>query len=165
MSKLTIERWEEGGLHMLLDDGVGCLQSKSKRQVMRAKEAIEFRELIEPLLHTLNQTDNELLAAVLAADGTRTVAASQARTDAVNQLILAYGQLGPSGQVKVQGAVMVDYKDPLPEVAAEKRKPVDNKCPNCSAELVEGFGLMGGGFGPYWACDACPYFYKEQTDG
>lgn len=163
-SKLTIERWEEGGLHMLLDDGVGCLQSKSLRQIQRAKSAIEFQALLMPLLKALNEADNELLAAVLAADGTRTLAASEKRTEATNQLVLAYGRLGLLAQAKVHGAVMLDTAEPHPEVAAEKRRPVGNKCPDCGADLVEGFGLMGGGYGPYWGCDGagCPYLYKEQ---
>lgn len=163
MSKLTIEKFEEEGYYYLLDDGVGCMKSKSKRQIIRAKEAIEFQETMSPYLETLNHTDSELLAAVMAADGRRTTEASMARTDAENQVILAYGRWCLSRQV-VQGNVMVDFKDPHPEVAAEKRKPVDNKCPECGYELIEGFGLMGGGYGPYWACDrdTCSYFYKEQ---
>jgi hypothetical protein len=94
MSKLTIEKWEEEGLHMLLDDGVGCLHSKSRRQIERAKNAIEFQEVFMPLLKALNEADNQLFAAVMAADGTRTLDTSQKRTDVVNQIVLAYGRLG-----------------------------------------------------------------------
>jgi type IV secretory pathway VirJ component len=93
MSKLTIERWEEEGLHLLLDDGVGCLQSKSRRQIERAKEAIEFQEALEPYIQALNRADSELLAAVMAADGIRTTEASARRTDALNHMILAYTKL------------------------------------------------------------------------
>jgi hypothetical protein len=163
MSKLTIEKWEEEGLHMLLDDGVGCLQSKSRRQIERAKEAIEFKEMLEPYILTLNATDNELLAAVMAADGPRTTAASQARTDAVNQVILAYGRLGILKQVKTQGAVCLDMAHPHPNVVAEKRKPTpEGNCPECGDKVIDGFGLMGGGYGPYWTCDnpKCSYLYK-----
>lgn len=157
MSKLTIERWEEEGLHLLLDDGVGCLQSKSRRQIERAKEAIEFKETFEPLLKALNEADSELLAAVMAADGPRVLAASEKRTTATNDLVLAYVSFGAS---------FVEHQDPHPAVEAEKRQPVNgNKCPDCGSELEAGFGLMGGGYGPYWGCDVCPYFYKEQSDG
>lgn len=95
MSKLTIEKWEEEGLHLLLDDGVGCLQSKSRRQIERAKAAIEFQEAIEPYILALNRADSELLAAVLAADGIRTTEASARRTDALNHLVLAYTKFRP----------------------------------------------------------------------
>jgi hypothetical protein len=129
-----------------------------------SKEAIEFQAVFMPLLKALNDADNELLAAVMAADGARTLEASTKRTEATNQLVLAYGRLGLLAQVKEHGAVMLDMAQPHPEVAAEKRQPVDNKCPNCGAELAQGFGLMGGGYGPYWGCEAdnCNYFYKEQ---
>jgi hypothetical protein len=93
MTKLTIEKWEEEGLHMLLDDGVGCLQSKSLRQIQRARDAIEFQATFMPLLQALNEADNQLFAAVMAADGIRTLDTSQKRTDVVNQLVLAYGRL------------------------------------------------------------------------
>lgn len=29
------------------------------------------------------------------------------------------------------------------------------RCPKCEGELMEGFGLAGGGFGPYGFCDKC----------
>lgn len=52
-------------------------------------------------------------------------------------------------------------------------KPQDGlgakKCPKCGGNTFAGFGLMGGGMGPYVACDgigeakACDWFYKEQS--
>jgi len=38
----------------------------------------------------------------------------------------------------------------LPELA-----PEDSSCPHCGGELQTGFGLAGGGFGPYTYCEAC----------
>jgi hypothetical protein len=37
------------------------------------------------------------------------------------------------------------------------------KCPRCGSWITPGFGLMGGGFGPYWFCnnDDCDWFRKE----
>lgn len=37
------------------------------------------------------------------------------------------------------------------------------KCPKCDSWITHGFGLAGGGFGPYWSCnnDACNWFRKE----
>ena len=29
------------------------------------------------------------------------------------------------------------------------------KCPTCDGPLEDGFGLAGGGFGPYGYCEAC----------
>lgn len=28
-------------------------------------------------------------------------------------------------------------------------------CPTCSSELTDGFGLAGGGYGPYGFCEKC----------
>jgi hypothetical protein len=36
-------------------------------------------------------------------------------------------------------------------------------CPICGARTYQGYGLMGGGIGPYVACD-CGYFHKEQDE-
>lgn len=38
-------------------------------------------------------------------------------------------------------------------------------CPKCGAELLNGFGLAGGGYGPYVMCsaDGCDYFDKTQV--
>lgn len=41
------------------------------------------------------------------------------------------------------------------------------KCPKCGAGDVEhGYGLWGGGIGPYWFCiaDECDWFRKEQDE-
>jgi hypothetical protein len=37
------------------------------------------------------------------------------------------------------------------------------KCPKCGAWITHGFGLMGGGFGPYKFCnnEQCDWFWKE----
>lgn len=39
-------------------------------------------------------------------------------------------------------------------------------CPKCGTETQFGFGLAGGGYGPYVACmnDACDFFAKRQSD-
>lgn len=29
------------------------------------------------------------------------------------------------------------------------------RCPKCAGETTEGFGLAGGGYGPYTYCEAC----------
>jgi hypothetical protein len=36
-------------------------------------------------------------------------------------------------------------------------------CPRCGTRTVGGFGLMGGGYGPYVICprDPCGYFAKQ----
>jgi hypothetical protein len=40
-------------------------------------------------------------------------------------------------------------------------------CPKCGAPTEMGFGLAGGGYGPYAYCsdDACDYFEKWQEGG
>jgi hypothetical protein len=37
-------------------------------------------------------------------------------------------------------------------------------CPKCGTELERGYGLAGGGIGPYEYCpkDGCGYFTKSQ---
>jgi hypothetical protein len=37
-------------------------------------------------------------------------------------------------------------------------------CPKCGADLAHGYGLAGGGMGPYTYCenDSCDYFVKAQ---
>jgi ribosomal protein S27AE len=37
-------------------------------------------------------------------------------------------------------------------------------CPRCGASLWHGFGLAGGGYGPYSSCtsDECDFFTKKQ---
>ncbi len=40
-------------------------------------------------------------------------------------------------------------------------------CPVCNGPTQRGFGLMGGGYGPYVACasaDDCYWYYKEQEE-
>ncbi len=37
------------------------------------------------------------------------------------------------------------------------------ECPRCHSPASSGFGLMGGGYGPYLFCDGnCGWYYKEQ---
>jgi len=41
-------------------------------------------------------------------------------------------------------------------------------CPQCEKGRIEtGFGLAGGGYGPYQYCDTCDFFVKfqEHDDG
>lgn len=40
------------------------------------------------------------------------------------------------------------------------------KCPKCGAKTETGYGLMGGGCGPYVFCtvDTCDWMYKEQDE-
>lgn len=40
----------------------------------------------------------------------------------------------------------------------------ERKCPKCGAELEFGYGLAGGGIGPYEYChgEDCDYFSKTQ---
>ncbi len=48
---------------------------------------------------------------------------------------------------------------------AIQRAIAEDICPKCKRESVNsGFGLMGGGYGPYWFCviDDCEWFYKKQ---
>jgi hypothetical protein len=56
--------------------------------------------------------------------------------------------------------VSIDAVDP-----AEKF-PAGKPCPKCGGELTFGYGLMGGGCGPYELCmeDGCDYFYKQQDE-
>lgn len=37
----------------------------------------------------------------------------------------------------------------------------DDPCPDCGRKLFRGFGLAGGGYGPWATCE-CGYFMKEQ---
>ncbi len=41
--------------------------------------------------------------------------------------------------------------------------PIPDEC-ECGHSLEHGFGLAGGGFGPYAACLACGRFYKAPID-
>jgi hypothetical protein len=35
-------------------------------------------------------------------------------------------------------------------------------CPTCGSKLEHGFGLAGGGFGPYTWCGDCDFFAKRR---
>lgn len=53
----------------------------------------------------------------------------------------------------------VHPKEPLPTEFSEDGVT----CPKCGAKEVSmGYGLAGGGIGPYEACDACDWFAKRQ---
>lgn len=93
MSKLTVISDDQDGHHLLLDDEVVILKGKSRRQVERAREALEFQEAITPALEALDKADSALLAAVLARSGTRAEEESTRRTEAVNALVLLYNKL------------------------------------------------------------------------
>lgn len=57
-------------------------------------------------------------------------------------------------------SVMLDLKQGPPE--AESLPEV---CPKCGTETIFGFGMAGGGYGPYVACDSdtCDFFAKRQS--
>ena len=42
----------------------------------------------------------------------------------------------------------------------------ERRCPKCGGEITFGFGLAGGGYGPYWLCltDDCDFFEKTQAE-
>lgn len=44
------------------------------------------------------------------------------------------------------------------------KKQIYNPCPKCGSKLEMGFGLAGGGYGPYEYCtnDKCNHFTKWQ---
>ena len=81
------------GHHHLLEDGITVLKGKSRRQVERAREALEFQETIIPALEDLDRADSELLAAVTAGSGTRVTEARARRNLAVNCVVLVYNRL------------------------------------------------------------------------
>lgn len=60
--------------------------------------------------------------------------------------------------IKEPSAFAVDGK--IVHASSEEVRPnildrqVQN-CPTCSSELTDGFGLAGGGYGPYGFCEKC----------
>ncbi len=40
----------------------------------------------------------------------------------------------------------------------------DSKCPTCGAETEIGFGLAGGGYGPYTYCPNCEIVTSKSPD-
>jgi hypothetical protein len=40
-----------------------------------------------------------------------------------------------------------------------------DRCPTCGDRLHAGFGLAGGGYGPYAWCEGCNFFAKKQLEG
>jgi hypothetical protein len=47
----------------------------------------------------------------------------------------------------------------VPDLKIEK-----DPCPKCGTQVIYGYGLMGGGIGPYRLCpnDDCDFFEKTQ---
>lgn len=63
--------------------------------------------------------------------------------------------------------LIVDTTETDPKVAAtreEIRKLSEDgvRCPECGDELLPGFGLLGGGYGPYVVCSVCPFVRKHD---
>lgn len=44
---------------------------------------------------------------------------------------------------------------PIREDIADLSEVEGDRCPNCGGACEQGFGLAGGGFGPYLYCDNC----------
>jgi hypothetical protein len=40
----------------------------------------------------------------------------------------------------------------------------DSRCPSCGAETETGFGLAGGGYGPYTYCHACSMVTSKSPE-
>lgn len=40
----------------------------------------------------------------------------------------------------------------------------DLKCPWCGGDIHQGYGLAGGGMGPYWYCGNCDFFHKVPEE-
>lgn len=62
------------------------------------------------------------------------------------------------------GGLCVDVAEVEPEHTQQPHAE-DGSCPKCgSHDIGSGYGLAGGGCGPYWFCneDACTWFYKED---
>jgi hypothetical protein len=57
--------------------------------------------------------------------------------------------------------------DPQPNTLSDKdaAKLMNGVCPSCpdgNGEVYSGYGLAGGGMGPYWGCDTCGLFHKVE---
>lgn len=55
----------------------------------------------------------------------------------------------------------------MSEQEKQKDEPLPNICPKCGSETMFGYGLAGGGMGPYVMCDGpdegtCDFFMKKQ---
>lgn len=48
--------------------------------------------------------------------------------------------------------------------APPESESLPDVCPKCGANTEHGYGLAGGGFGPYVFCtsDSCEFFAKQQ---
>lgn len=61
-----------------------------------------------------------------------------------------------NGEYRTTADSWCDHQAPIPEPGPP--------CPKCGAPTLDGFGLAGGGYGPYTYCenDGCDYF--DKTD-
>jgi hypothetical protein len=60
---------------------------------------------------------------------------------------------------------MLEASDDAPTRSFHGPRVVEaTKCPKCWGAVIMGFGLMGGGFGPYVYCmtSYCTWMMKEQ---
>ncbi len=52
-----------------------------------------------------------------------------------------------------------------PKAALRKKLACEGKCPDCGSPLEAGFGMAGGGYGPYSYCPKCEtVLNKVQVD-
>jgi hypothetical protein len=49
-------------------------------------------------------------------------------------------------------------------MSIEEERLVRQQCPQCGADLVMGYGLAGGGIGPYLYCDDCGEYFDKFQD-
>jgi hypothetical protein len=56
--------------------------------------------------------------------------------------------------------IHVDMAEKRPELPEYDQ---DAPCPHCGGKTVTGFGLGGGGFGPYTYCEACEKIVSKST--
>jgi hypothetical protein len=65
------------------------------------------------------------------------------------------GVMMPDGGFYTTANTYCDHQVPIP--------PPGPPCPQCGEPTMEGFGLMGGGYGAYEACltPGCGYFHKH----
>jgi len=66
--------------------------------------------------------------------------------------------------VREEGETMSNELPDAVEVAPDEAAMNITTCPKCTTELEGGFGLAGGGYGPYLFCpaDDCDFFRKKQ---
>lgn len=59
--------------------------------------------------------------------------------------------------------------NPIIDQDGKELAAIPEKCPMCGGAVEMGFGLAGGGYGPYWFCDSeeapgCLWFVKRQSE-